>query len=70
MTIEPGMVLEARTAGGEEIQVRALGRPTKGHDFPVVWVCTEEEFQRARETDEEADGIPWPLDAIKSAVPA
>jgi len=65
MTIEPGMVLEAKTAGGEEIQVRALGRPIKGHDFPIVWVCTEDEFQRSQESDTEADGIPWPLDAIR-----
>jgi hypothetical protein len=65
MTIEPGMVLEARTAGGEEIQVRALGRPMKGRDFPIVWVCTEEEYQRAQESASEADGIPWPLDAIR-----
>jgi len=44
--------------------MRALGRPQRGRDFPVLWVCTEDEYALASETDHEADGLPWPLDAV------
>lgn len=37
----------------------ALGRPVRGMDFPVVWVCSEEDF-----SDDER-GLPWPLDAVR-----
>jgi hypothetical protein len=64
MQIERGTRLEATTASGDVVVVRALDRPTRGRDFPVVWVCTEEEYERAERADEEPDGLPWPLDAV------
>jgi len=64
MTIERGTTLEARTASGDLVMMRALGKPVRGRDFPVVWVCTEEEYTRAEEAQDEADGLPWPLDAV------
>ncbi len=47
-----------------------MGPPTRGKDFPVVWVCTEEEYRRAEQEHDEADGLPWPLDAVKELEPA
>jgi hypothetical protein len=64
MTIERGSEIEVRTASGQRLPMRALGKPTRGRDFPVVWVCTEEEFQRSARAGDDADGIPWPLDAV------
>jgi len=46
--------------------MRAMNGPVQGHDFPVVWVCTESEWERATKTDEEPDGLPWPLDAVRA----
>lgn len=65
MTIDSGALLEARTASGSCVTMRAIGPPVKGRDFPVVWVCTEEEYERASEAGDEPDGIPWPLDAVR-----
>lgn len=64
MAINEGDVVEATTAGGEQIRMRALAAPTQGHDFPVLWVCTEDEWQRAQAEDDEPDGLPWPVTAI------
>jgi len=64
MAIEQGTVVEVTTASGERVRMRALGRPQRGRDFPVLWVCTEDEYALASETDHEADGLPWPLDAV------
>ena len=64
MAIEPGTLLEATTATGDTVLLRAISHPGKGRDFPVVWVCTEEEYERARGAGDKPDGIPWPLDAV------
>jgi hypothetical protein len=64
MEIRRGDVVQAKTAGGDVIRMRALGAPQQGHDFPVVWVCTEGEWNRADAAGDEPDGLPWPLTAI------
>lgn len=46
--------------------MRAIGVPVRGRDFPVVWVCTEEEYEQALAAGEEPSGLPWPLDAVKA----
>jgi hypothetical protein len=69
MAITSGMVLKVTTAGGAQILMRALSGPEKGRDFPIVWVCTEEDFEAASNGDESVK-IPWPLDAIAEAVTA
>jgi hypothetical protein len=70
MTIERGTIVEATTARGNVVQLRALGGPVRGFDFPVVWVCTEEEYRRSTEANDEPDGLPWPLDALGEPHPA
>jgi hypothetical protein len=70
MPITAGAIVEAKTATGELVRLRALGEPTRGRDFAVVWVCTEEEFRRAEEEGDEAEGLPWPLDAVTILEPA
>ena len=70
MTIEPGSVVEARTASGQVVRLRAIRAPERGVDFPVVWVCTEEEYERAQAAGDEPDGLPWPLSAVTEPQPA
>lgn len=67
MNIDVGAVLEATTSSGTIVRLRAISKPMKGLNFPVVWVCTEEEFERSRAARDEADGLPWPLDAVRLA---
>jgi hypothetical protein len=64
MNIKRGDLVEATTASKGIVRMRALGRPMQGYDFPVVWLCTEDEWARATAAHEEPDGIAWPLDAI------
>lgn len=70
MAIERGDVLHATTASGSEIRMRALGSPQRGADFPVVWVCTEDEWARSEREGDEADGLPWPVSAIREPLDA
>lgn len=65
MAIEPGTLVEAVTASGTPVHLRALGGPVKGLDFPVVWVCTEEEYAQGQQSGELVRGVPWPLDSVK-----
>jgi hypothetical protein len=48
----------------------ALGSVVQGYDFPVVWVCTKEEFARSQEAGDEPDGIPWPFASVRVLKPA
>ena len=71
--IKFGTILSVRIVSGtqeEKMRVRAIGRPTTSCGEDVVWVCTEEKFERCRQSGEKPDGIPWPLDLIKSRRPS
>lgn len=65
MAIRVGDRVEVTTADGEQVVMRALGGPMQGRDFPVVWVCTEDEYMRAERDKDEPDGLPWPLNALR-----
>lgn len=68
MAIKPGTLLAATTASEAVVQMRAISAPVRGHDFPVVWVCTEREYETAKAAridHADMEGIPWPLDAVR-----
>jgi hypothetical protein len=65
MAIGFGARVEVTTALGEHVQMRALGGPEKGHDFDVIWVTTEAEYEAAKESGAEPDGIPWPVESVR-----
>ncbi len=65
-TIRPGDLLIATTATGADVPMRAVRSPEQGRDFPVVWLATEEEFRRSQEAGDDADAMPWPLDAVRA----
>jgi hypothetical protein len=65
MGITAGTDLEATTASGRVVAMRALGEPVRGRDFAVVWVSTHEECERAERDGDEPAAVPWPLDAVR-----
>jgi hypothetical protein len=65
MDIQPGILLEATTATGEHVHLRAISAAVQGRDFAVVWVCSDQEYERALSAGDDPDGIPWPLDAVR-----
>jgi hypothetical protein len=65
MAIGVGDRVEVTTADSERLVMRAIGAPEQGRDFPVLWVCTEEEYERANREGDEPDGLPWPLNALR-----
>lgn len=61
MAITKGTVVEVRTATGEFVKMRALGSPTLGRDFLVVWVCSEENYSAEGDVPR---ALPWPAKAV------
>jgi hypothetical protein len=62
--IEPGTKVLARSAFDELLERRAITGVEPGHDFPVVWVCPEDEWQRAQAESREPQGLPWPAEDV------
>jgi hypothetical protein len=65
MAICVGDRVEVTTADGESLVMRAIRTPEQGRDFPVLWVCTEAEYERAERDSDEPDGLPWPMTALR-----
>jgi hypothetical protein len=61
-----GDLLVVRDAGGRKFRKRALGPAVPGHNFTVVWMCSEDEWAAARAEGREPDGRPWPVEDIES----
>lgn len=72
MAIQRGSRVEVRTATGELVTMRALGGPSQGRDFAVVWVCLEDDWVAASDYDGLVDvpGIPWPAEFVSELQPA
>lgn len=64
MEIRAGAPVVVTTASGDKLSMRALGAPRRGRDFPVVWVCSQEEYMAAEPPDVPR-GIPWPLTDVE-----
>jgi len=60
------MVL-ARTASGSVLTRRAITGTVMGDDFPVVWICREEEWEAANREGRSPEGVPWPAEAVRPA---
>jgi hypothetical protein len=66
-TIEPGSRVLARSAFDELLERRAITGVQPGHDFLVVWVCSEQEWQDARSEGRQPEGLPWPAEDVQLA---
>jgi hypothetical protein len=67
MKINPGDVVTVITADGQHLPRRAASEILSGYDFPVVMVCTEEEWAAAAEDRRDPDTLAWPVTAIEEA---
>ncbi len=65
--IQPGDKVLARSAFDKMLVRRAVTGIQAGRDFPVVWVCKEEEWEAARTEDRNPDGLPWPAEDVSPA---
>ncbi len=67
MEIMPGDSLMARTATGKKVPRRAVSSVESGGDFLVVWVCEEDEYERAEREGRKPNAVPWPANAVERA---
>lgn len=67
-TFHAGDLLLVRDAGGREFRKRALGPAVPGHDFVVVWLCSEEEWASAKAEGRKPDARPWPVEDVQVAL--
>jgi hypothetical protein len=67
-TIKAGTLVAVRMADGQRVKRRAVsGVEEEGHDFPVVWVTTEEEWAEANGNGHHAEARPWPAEDVALA---
>lgn len=64
-TIAPGAMVSALDAFGNRNRRRAITGVVDGMDFPVVWVCRDEEWERAHEAGRDPEGVPWPAEDVE-----
>jgi len=69
-SFQAGDQVEAVDAEGERLRRRAMSTVVDGVDFPVVWVCREEEWHAAHREGREPEGVPWPAEDVHLMVPA
>jgi hypothetical protein len=63
-SIDYGDQVTATDAAGAGLPKRALGTIVQGVDFPVIWVCREEEWEAARQEGRDPEGVPWPAEDV------
>ncbi len=62
-TINPGDIVEARTAFDHWVRRRATTEPYMS-DFLIVRLCTEEEWSEALVAGREPRSVPWPAEDV------
>lgn len=63
--IQYGTPVEILTAYGDHMLMRALDKPVRPGKFPVVLICSEEEFERSEREGTEPDSQYWPLEDLR-----
>jgi hypothetical protein len=66
--IKRGTMVRVRDAKDRLLTRIALSGIVAGKDFPIVWVCVNEEWEAAQAENREPVGIPWPAVAVTSGV--
>ncbi len=65
--IEKGDAVRVEDWRGQKHGRRAISPAVRGHDFVVVWICREEEWEAARSEGREPQGMPWPEPDVEPA---
>ena len=63
--IQPGARVTVRTALDDRALCRALTGVIRGKDFPVVYVCREENWLAASAEGRQPDGTPCPAQDVE-----
>ena len=64
MQIKRGDAVTVRTAFGDLLERVALTGVEMGRDFPVVWVCSRDEWEAGKTEADQPEGLPWPADDV------
>lgn len=62
--IMPGVRVVIRTANGDDLPRIACSGIEPGGTFPLVWVCSEEEWDTAQRQHRRPESIPWPAENV------
>ena len=62
--IQQGDSVIARDALGRENKRRAITGVIAGQDFPVVWLCNDQEWDEAARDGREPEGVPFPAEDV------
>jgi hypothetical protein len=54
-------------AFGQRLHRRAASAVVEGHDFPVVWLCQEDEWASARKEGRVPRATPWPAEDVTAS---
>ena len=65
LTVYSGAKVIVRTADDQRLPLRATSGVVDGHDFPVVWVCSEAEWERAKKEGRQPQDLPWPVEDVE-----
>lgn len=68
LEISKGLPVRVRDVHGHWLERIALDGVVEGRDFPVVWACRREEWERASRAGEEPIGAPWPAEDVAPQV--
>lgn len=64
MSISKGDAVIVRTAYGSQVPMVAMSGIERGRDFPIIWVCTPEDFARDG-FERNANWRPWPTEDVQ-----
>jgi hypothetical protein len=67
MLIERGDTVMVKTAFGDLLERVALTGIEMGRDFPVVWVCSRDEWEARHDEGTDLEGLPWPAEDVHLA---
>lgn len=65
--IHQGQRVLARTSADKLLPRRAATGVVPGEDFQVVWVCPEDEWEKAKQEEREPRATPWPANEVQPA---
>jgi len=66
--IMSGNRVTVRTADKRQVARIAVTGIVEGGDFPVVWVCREQEWSASQREQRAPQGLPWPATDVRLEV--
>lgn len=67
--ISTGDRVVVQTADKREVRRIAVSTVVQGGDFPVVWVCSDDEWSAAQKEGRAPNAIPWPAVNVRVVPP-